>query len=326
MNNQKQRAFFSVLCFVVILTCFSSAISEVPAESEYYDQLVFMQYHTILDALDESELHISDWISIPQRAYSFEDYVIRIEEIATDGYSCFTSISIEMLRNDAIVLPLSCTDEADFYYIPLSAHIMPVYFFDLSFSIDNNPERSNTNAWALSEDMRTIEFVEIYHPQGKDFRRPISTDMTISFQISVAHYENGTFSTVEHEISLDHTHSCPIEMYEFISSDEIVDATTTLGLAPPSFQVVLTPFQIYTPGLNVRQESNGNVVVAPTYAADGTPFAWILSTENGKLICDGAVCQQFPSNVSLSLYRLTTIYDLVHAWKLQNVDGSLVIQ
>lgn len=309
------------------MTRFSSALSENAADENVYEQLSLMQYQSISDMLSESEQHIADWISTPQRSYSFDDYVIRIDEIATDGYQGYTSVSIEILHDDAIALPLSCADETDFYYIPLSFHNTPVYFFDLSFSIYKDSEYSDTNAWSLSEDMRTIVFVEAYQNHGSVILdRSSSTELVLSFQISVAYYENGTFSTFKHVISLDHTLSCPIETYEFVSSDDVADVATTLGLESPTFQVVLTPFQLYTPGVGVRQEANGKVVIAPTYATDGTPYAWLLSTEDGKLICDGGTYQQFPSNVSICLYRFTSTYELVHAWKLQSVDGKFVVQ
>lgn len=322
------RLFLSSIFFVIsIVTCFSSAVSENAAEENVYEQLAPMQYQSIADMLVESEQHISDWISTPRRSYAFGDYVIRIDEIATDGYRGYASVSIEILHDDAIALPLSCADETDFYYIPLSVHNTPVYFFDFSFSIDNPPEYSDNNAWSLSEDMRTIVFVEAYQNHGSiDLDSSSSTELTLSFKLSVAYYENGTFSTIEHVISLDHALSLSIEAYEFISSDDVVNTATTLGLEPPMFQVILTPFQLYTPGLEVRQAANETVAITPTYATDGTPYAWLLSTEDGKLFCDGGTYQQFPSNVSICLYRLTSTYELVHAWKLQSVDGKLVVQ
>lgn len=318
------RLFPSVICIVIlIMAFFPSAVSAIAAEANEYEQLAPMQYQSISDMLDESEQHIADWISTPRKSYSFDDYVVCIEEIATDGYQGYASVSIEILRDDAIVLPLSCADETDFYYIPLSVHNMPVYFFDLSFSTGNAPEYSDSTAWSLSEDMRTLVFVEAYQNHGS-IDIPSSTELILSFQLSVAYYANGTFSTVEHEISLDHALSCPIETYEFVPSKDVADAAATLGLEPPEFQAILTPFQLYTPGLTVRQDANEKVVIAPTYAADGTPYAWLLSTADGKLICDGRTYQQFPSDVSLCLYHLSPTYELVHVWKLQNADGRLV--
>lgn len=207
------RLFPSAICIVILtMAYFSSAVSAIAAEANEYEQLAPMQYQSISDMLDESEQHIADWISTPRKSYSFDDYVVCIEEIATDGYQGYASVSID----------------------------------------------------------------------------------------------------------------CPIETYEFVPSKDVADAAATLGLEPPEFQAILTPFQLYTPGLTVRQDANEKVVIAPTYAADGTPYAWLLSTADGKLICDGRTYQQFPSDVSLCLYHLSPTYELVHVWKLQNADGRLV--
>lgn len=327
MYRRKRNIVLVIAIIMLMLTGGASASAAENAAGAGYDQLAAMQYRSVSDVLDESERHIAGYVSTPNQSFVFEDYIVRVEEIATDGHDCYANISIELLRDDAIAMPLSCTDEADLYYIPLSAHATPVYFFDLSIAIHPHCERGNAGVWALSENLRTIEFVAVYHHRGLwDLNEPVPDDVSVSLFIDASYYEGGAFSKADHEMSISCMRSGAFEMYSFEPSGDVVDAANALGLETPAFQVILTPFQLYTPGLEVQLGANGRPVIYPTYAADGTPYAWLLVTENGEMLVDGRTYDQLPKDASLRLYRLSGAQELVQAWPVQCVEGRIIVR
>lgn len=325
MVKRKSRVLFSIFVLVSMLVQGSPAMSEDLIEEGPYDKLRFMRYCSISDTLLASELHIADHISLLDKSICFEDYIIRIEEIATDGYVCYANISIELLGDDAIALPLTCADETTPYYIPLSSHTQPVIFFDLTLSLNQNGETSESDEWAVSEDMRAIEFVETYRTRSTPVRSSdFVEDMTITFHISATRYENGTFHTAEHEICMDYTLSSLPEIYDFFPTDDMVEIANALGIEPPSFQAILTPLQLYTPGLDVRKMEDGHYFPAHQYAPDGTPYAWILVTEDKKIIYHGDTYQRFPQESIMYLFDMST-GKAMRLWPVHCVDGQLVV-
>ena len=207
----KSFRWFVFLCSAVFLVCF--AFKQVYAENAVVNDKyrkyaeIYGNDHEISEIIEAFGITSGYEVYNPNFAFSTTEYAVRVPEIATDCYTIFANVELEVDATSGIVRPYEFSLLNSQYYTPVEAYGVPVYFFLANVSFDKEFEGGAGN-WGITNDNCTMNRLEYQTGTHDSYEMNSDGTVDVYFLVTIARF-NGEWTTEK----LSFVIRCPITRF-----------------------------------------------------------------------------------------------------------------